>query len=103
MNPVFKRLGNTSKDNYWFVSTLSNFIKLFESILFSQLNYYMKNKFSIYLRKNHNSENSLLSILESLKAKPNNGSNVGVIVMDISKFFDRFIIGFLAFSGGIKM
>ena len=46
INPVFKKTDNTSKDNYRPISTLSNFTKLFESILFTQLNRYMQNNFS---------------------------------------------------------
>ena len=46
---VFKKLNNTSKDNYGPISTLSNFVKLFENIIYSQLNDYMENKFSKYL------------------------------------------------------
>ena len=41
VNSVFKKLDNTSKDNYRPISTLSVFTKLFESILFTQLNRYM--------------------------------------------------------------
>ena len=51
----------------------------------------MENKFSKYLtgfRKNHNTQNSLLRMIESWKAKLNNGSKVGVIIMDLSKAFD---------------
>ena len=44
ISPVFKKLDNTSKDNYRSISTLSNFTKLFESILFRQLNRYMQKK-----------------------------------------------------------
>ena len=90
-SPVFKRLDITSKDNYRPISTLSNFTKLFGSILFTQLNRYMENKFSKYLtgfRKNHNTQNSLLRMTESWKVRLNNGSKVGVIIMDLSKAFD---------------
>ena len=86
ISPGFKRLDNTFKYNYRPVSTLSNFDKLFESIDYSQLNYYMENKFSKYLtgfRKNHNIPNSLLGMIESWKAKLNNGSKVGVIIMGL--------------------
>ena len=88
---VFKKRNNTSKDNYGPISTLSNFVKLFENIIYSQLNDYMENKFSKYLtgfRKNHNTPNSLLRLIESWKAKFNNGSKVGVIIIDLSKAFD---------------
>ena len=91
ISPVFKKLGNTFKDNYLPISMLSKFAKLFESIIYSQLNDYIENKFSKYLtgfRKNHNTQNSLLRMIESWKAKLNNGSKVGVIIMDLSKVFD---------------
>ena len=51
----------------------------------------MENKFSKYLtgfRKNHNIPNSLLRMIESWKAKLNNGSKVGVIIMDLLKAFN---------------
>ena len=91
ITPVFKKLDNTSKDNYRPVSTLSNFTKLFESLIFTQLNRYMQNKFSKYLTgfwKNHNTQNSLFRMIESWKVRLNNGSKVGVIIMDLSKAFD---------------
>ena len=87
ITPVFKKLDNTSKDNYRPINTLSNFAKLFENIIYSQLNDYMENKFSKYLtgfRKNHNTLNSLLRMIESWKATLNNGSKVGVIILDLS-------------------
>ena len=46
ISPVFKKLDNTSKDNYRPIITLSNFTKAFENILFTQLSRYMQNKFS---------------------------------------------------------
>ena len=50
----------------------------------------MQNKFSKYLkgfRKNYNTQNSLLRMIESWKVRVNNGSKVGVIIMDLSKAF----------------
>ena len=48
----------------------------------------MQNKFSKYLTgfwKNHNTQKSLLRMIESWKVTLNNGSKVGVIIMDLSK------------------
>ena len=87
ISPVLKKL-----DNYRPISTLSNFTKLFESTLFTQLNRYMQNKFSKYSTgfwKNHNTQNSHLRMIESWKVRLNNGSKVGVIIMDLSKAFDN--------------
>ena len=91
ISPVFKKLNNTSKDNYRPISTPSNFTKLVESILFTQLSRYMQNKFSKYLtgfQKNHNTQNSLLRMIESWKVRLNNVSKVGVKIMDLFKTFD---------------
>ena len=81
INPVLKKLEKTSKNNYRPISTLSNSAKLFESIIYSQPKDYVEKKFSKYLtgfRKNHNTQNSLLKMIESRKAKLNNGSIIGV-------------------------
>ena len=51
----------------------------------------MGNKFSKYLtgfRKNHNTQNYRLRMIEFWKAKLKSGSKVGVIKMDLSKAFD---------------
>ena len=58
LSPVFKKLDNTSKDNYRPISTLSNFAKFFESIIYSKLNDYMENKFSKYLTAFRKSRNT---------------------------------------------
>ena len=71
ISSVVKKLDNTAKDNYRPISTLSNFIKLFESILFTQLNKYMQDKFSKYLtgfRKDHR-------MIEPWKERPNFGKS----------------------------
>ena len=63
-----------------------------ESILFTKLNRYMQNKLPKYLndfRKNRNMQNSLLWMIESWKIRLNDGSKVGVIIMDLSKAFDN--------------
>ena len=51
----------------------------------------MENKFSKYFtdfRKNLSTQNSLLRLVESWKAKLSNGSKVGVAILDLSKAFD---------------
>ena len=50
----------------------------------------MENKFSKYFtgfHKNHNTQNSLLEMIESWKDRLSNGSAVEVLIMDLSKAF----------------
>ena len=51
VTPVFKKGDPTPKTDYCPVSTLSNFSKIFEKLIYLQLNNYMQNKFSIYLTR----------------------------------------------------
>ena len=91
MTPVFKKGDPTSKTDYRPVSTLSNFSKIFEKLIYLQLNNYTQNKFSVYLtgfRKNHGTLHTLLKMIEPWKAKLNMGHKVGVIYMDLSKAVD---------------
>ena len=92
VTPVFKKGDPASKTYYHPVSILSNFSKIFEKLIYLQLNNYMQNKFSIYLtgfRKNHGTRDALLKMIETWKTKLNIGhQKVGVIHMDSSKAFD---------------
>ena len=88
---VFKKGDPTLKTDYLPVSTLSNFSKIFEKLIYLQLNNYIQNKFSIYLtgfRKNHGTQHALLKMIETWKTKLNIGHKVDVIYMDLSKAFD---------------
>ena len=70
---------------------LSNFAKLFQNIIYSQPNDYMENIFSKYLtgfRKDHNTQNSLLRMIESWEPKLNNELKIGVMIMCLLKAFD---------------
>ena len=91
ITPAFKKGYQTSKTDYRPVSTLSSFSKIFEKLIYLQLNNYMQSKFSIYLtgfRKNHGTQHALLKMIETWKTKLNTGHKVGVIYMDLSKAFD---------------
>ena len=85
VKPVFKIGDPTSKTDYRPVNALSNFSKIFEKLIYLQLNNYDQNKFSIGLR---GFQHALLKIIETWKTKLNLGHKVGVIYMDLSKAFD---------------
>ena len=80
-----------TKQNYRSVSTLSNLSKVFEKLIYSQINTYMSYKLSKYLtgfRKNHNTQHALLNMIENRKTNLNKGNKTGAIFMDLSKAFD---------------
>ena len=54
--------------------------KVFEKIIYSQINTYMSDKFSKYLtgfHKNHNTQHTLLNMIENWKSNLNNGNKIG--------------------------
>ena len=77
--------------NYRPVSTLSNLSKVFEKLIYSQINTYMSDKFSKYLTgfcKNHNTQHGLLKMTESQRGNLNKANKIGAIFIDLSKSFD---------------
>ena len=67
ITPVFKKGDRLDTCNYRPVSILPSLSKVFERIMFSQINSYMNPKLSMYLcgfRKNMSAQNCLLVMLE---------------------------------------
>ena len=70
---------------------LSIFSKVFEKILFEQINDRMQSKFSKHLtsfRKNHKMKNTLPVMVEKWKAILNKKLKVDALFMELSKAFD---------------
>ena len=64
---VFKKRDTTDRRNYRPISTLSNFSKIFEKLIYNQVNSYMESKLSKYLagfRRNHNTKHDLLRMID---------------------------------------
>ena len=80
-----------NKENYRPVSLFSHMYKVFERILYNQLNDFMKDKLSNILtgfRKGHSAQHSLLIMIEKWKRALDENMNVGAIFMDLSKAFN---------------
>ena len=89
--PIFKKGDNNDKENYRPVSLLPNFSKVFERLIYNQIDNYMRNKFSKFLTgfcKNPSTQNTLLNMIEKWKANLDNGNKIAVLIMDLSKAFD---------------
>ena len=91
VTPVFKKLDCMNKENYKPISLLSHMSKVFERILYNQLNDFMKDKLSNILngfRKGHSAQHSLLIMIEKWKRALDENMKVGAIFMDLSKAFN---------------
>ena len=91
MTPVFKKSDCINKENYRPIRPiLSHMSKVFEKILYNQLNDLWKDKLSNILtgfRKGHSEQHSLLIIIEKWKRTLDENMKVGAIFMDLSKAF----------------
>ena len=91
ITPVFKKGDTTDKTNYRPINTLSNFSKVFEKLIYAQINPFMEPKLSKYLagfRAKHNTQHALLKMIETWRAMLNKGNKFGAIIIDLSKAFD---------------
>ena len=91
VSPAFKKGDRLNKANYRPVSVLSSLSKIFERLIFAQVNTYMDPKLSIYqcgFRKNMSAQNCILLLLEKWKTCLDNKGKTGVLLMDLSKAFD---------------
>ena len=90
---LFKNVEPFGKTNNRLVSLVSYNSKVFERIIYNQINEYTQpfpSKVLAGFRKNHNPQNSLLKMLENFK-----GNSVNDIFMDLSGAFDTLNHDFL--------
>ena len=88
---LFKKADPFDKPNYRPVSLLSHVSKVFERIIYNQINEYIEpfsSKLLTEFRKNHNTQHSLLKMLESFKEALDKGNSVSAVFMDLSKALD---------------
>ena len=86
MTSVFKKLDRMNKGNYRPVSLLSHMCKVFERILYNQINDFMKDKLSNILSgfwNSHSAQHSLLVMTEKWKRALDEIMKGGAIFMDL--------------------
>ena len=89
--PIHKKNDDLNKENYRPVSILPVVSKVFEKILYEQIIEFMDEKLSSLLtgfRKNHSTQNCLLSMVETWKNVIDKNGTISAIFMDLSKAFD---------------
>ena len=91
ITPVYKKDEKTNKRNYRPVSILSAFSKIFERLIYEDLDIYINAKLSPYLygfRKGYNTQNCLIIMLEKWKKALDKKHIAGALLTDLSKAFD---------------
>ena len=87
----YKKEDPLTKENYRPVSLLPHVSKVFERIIYKQINIYMQDKLSTYVtgfRKSHGTQHSFRTMLEKWKSALDKGKNICVFFIDLSKSFD---------------
>ena len=89
--PVHKKDETTLKSNYRPISLLPTVSKIFEQIMFSQINDFIQDKFNPLLcgfRKGHSTQHALFNLLQNWQKSLDRGEIVGTLLMDLSKAYD---------------
>ena len=91
VSPIFKKKDDLDKENYRPLSVLPHLSKVFERIMYHQINDYMKGKLLKQLtgfRKSHRTQHCLSRWLETSKKVLDKGGYICAIFMDLSMAYD---------------
>ena len=89
--PIFKKDEPFEKANYRPISLLSSLSKVYEKLIYQQLNTFFENKLSPLLcgfRSRYSTQHALLNLINKWHSCLDNSGVVGTILMDLSKAFD---------------
>ena len=91
ITPCHKKNSETEKSNYRPISILPSISKVFERVLFDQIEAFFKDKFSMYLcgfRKGYSTQYALTHLLYKWQKCLDKSGIVGTLLMDLSKAYD---------------
>ena len=89
--PIHKKGDSNDKSNYRPISILPTISKVFEKVIFDQINIFFKDKFSKFLcgfRKGFSTQHTLMRLLQKWQKCLDNKGIIGTILMDLSKAYD---------------
>jgi hypothetical protein len=92
--PIYKKAEEFFKENYRPISLLSTIAKVFERVVFKHLFNFFRSNFKISLWQSgflpgHSTITQLIEIYDEFCKAVENGKEIRVVFLDISKAFDR--------------
>ena len=92
ITPLYKKDKDLERSNYRPITILPSFSKVFEKIVNNNISPHFESIYHKYVfayRKHHGCDAALLSLTENWKMELDNHKVVGLIMMDLSKAFDK--------------
>ena len=91
VSPVFKKGNRNDKTNYRPVSILPSLSKIYERLIYNQINHMTENALSIFqcgFRKKYSTQHALIAMIEKARKILDKGGTFGALLTDLSKAFD---------------
>ena len=98
VSPVFKKGNHNDKTNYRPVSILPSLSKIYERLIYNQINHMTENALSIFqcgFRKKYSTQHALIAMIEKARKILDEGGTFGALLTDLSKAFDCITHGLL--------
>ena len=91
--PLYKKKGKTNVENYRPISVLSIISKVFEKVVFNQLNNFLTEHKLLYtfqsgFRSSYSTDTCLIHLTDYIKQECDNGNYTGMVLLDLQKAFD---------------
>ena len=102
--PLFKKSSTADVGNYWPVSILSTISKIFECLVYEEVEEYLIRHDLLYelqsgLRAAHSTDTCLIYFFDYLSQSFDFGNYVGLLLLDLQKVFDTVWISKLQCMG----
>ena len=91
VSPVFKKGNYNDKTNYRQVSILPSLSKIYERLIYNQINHMTENALSIFqcgFRKKYSTQHALIAMIEKTRKILDKGGTFIALLTDLSKTFD---------------
>ena len=98
VSPVFKKGNHNDKTNYRPVSILPSLSKIYERLIYNQINHMTENALSIFqcgFRKKYSTQHALIAMIEKVRKILGKGATFGALLTDLLKALDCMTHDFL--------